>query len=163
MVFSLPPLKLTLRPTSGGRSTQLIQRTVSSSQSTPKELNQVEHHENSAVDAGGFINFTQDDLVEPTGHELETKSLISGWNAIRSNILNAVTGAAAMPLAQLCLHCEATASLRCQRCGPMGYFCPECFKKFHNIVNVFHVAQKWQVIIIIIATCNAMQCPPFIL
>ena len=55
---------------------------------------------------------------EPTMYELECKSSVSGWEKIRPNMLTAVTEFTAMPFDQLCLNCQGTASIRCQRCGP---------------------------------------------
>ena len=37
------------------------------------------------------------------------------------------------------------ATLRCEECGPLGYFCLECFDNAHRAVNRFHVAEKWEV------------------
>ena len=57
-------------------------------------------------------------------------------------MLTAVTEFTAMPFDQLCLNCQGTASLRC---GPFGSYCLECFNKLHKTVNIFHVAEKFEV------------------
>lgn len=85
------------------------------------------------------------DVEEPTCYELESRAAVAGWESVRRGILIAVTEAAAMPLGQICLHCEAAASMRCKQCGPMGYYCSQCFLRCHNSVNFFHVAEQWQV------------------
>ena len=81
--------------------------------------------------------------VEPTGHKLEERSMVAGWENVRSAILNAVTESAAMPAQCACVICaEADAMLRCSKCGPLG---PGCFELFHQKINIFHVAEKWEV------------------
>lgn len=61
------------------------------------------------------------DVIEPTGHELESKANAAGWAGIRSRILTA------MPLSQGCVNCDLSALFRCRLCGPLGFFCEECF------------------------------------
>ena len=63
---------------------------------------------------------------EPTCDELESKALIVGWESMRRKIRAAVTETAALPLLQICLHCQAPASMRCKQCGKR-YYCQECF------------------------------------
>ena len=41
-------------------------------------------------------------IIEPTTHELESKGSGAGWSEVQSNILEAVTEAAAMPISQKC-------------------------------------------------------------
>ena len=79
-------------------------------------------------------------------------------------MLAAVTESTAMPFDQLCLNCQGTASLRCQRCGPFGSYCLECFNKLHKTVNIFHVAEKFEVRTCKIsewcAIIDGMECSP---
>ncbi len=84
-------------------------------------------------------------MNEPTEHELHCKSSIEGWNELRSSIRSTLTESAAMRVGQLCSSCPELATLRCQRCGPMTFFCPQCFLTAHNDANIFHVAETWQV------------------
>ena len=93
----------------------------------------------------GRARQTKYEVVEPTGHELESRSSVEGWEAIRIGLRNVVTESAAMPLEQKCFMCCDQASLRCPQCGPLGFYCCDCFKKAHCHVNVFHVAEKWEV------------------
>ena len=86
------------------------------------------------------------EIIEPTGHELESKASAAGWAVVRGGILTAVTEAAAMPLSQICHNCEHSATYRCQQCGPLGYFCEGCFLRSHSSMNIFHVPEKWEVI-----------------
>ena len=53
------------------------------------------------------------DVIEPTGHELESKANAAGWAGVRSRILTAVTEAAAMRLSQGCVNCDLSALFRC--------------------------------------------------
>ena len=50
-----------------------------------------------------------------------------------------------MPAGTKCIMCEEFASLRCCYCGPLVFFCEECFKKKHSIMNIFHVPEVWKV------------------
>ncbi len=51
-----------------------------------------------------------------------------------------------MPINQPCVICETVqASFRCRLCGPCGFFCWECFKSCHKHIQLFHVAEKWEV------------------
>ena len=81
----------------------------------------------------------------PTCHELESRASATAWEGIRMKMHTAVVEMAAMPLPQVCLHCGISASLRCKQCGFKGFYCPECFATNHDIVNSFHVAEKWEV------------------
>ncbi len=149
----MPSLKLTQRPAYGEKTVEFIKRGVSQPltdhhlQENTRESfedfdSDTSHHPDLDMPA---TFFTPSDLVEPTSHELESRASVAGWESVRSVILNAVTEAAAMPLGQICLHCEATASIRCKQCGPFGYYCLECFLGCHNTVNLFHIAEKWEV------------------
>jgi len=143
----LPSLKVTRRPTAGRKVCEVIQRgsfdqdghhTSSDSQSPPPPPPSSPPPTGS-MDATGYDGL-------PTGHELENQSMVAGWDGIRSGILAAVTEAYAMPPDQMCCACMAVAAtLRCQRCGPSGYYCCDCFELFHQTVNIFHVADKWEV------------------
>ena len=49
-------------------------------------------------------------------YELESRSMVAGWNKIRESALKAIIEAAAIPLKQACVNCSSLAS--CQ-CGPL--------------------------------------------
>ena len=146
---TLPVLKLTHRPTAGRKSSESIHRGIFSQLQNPVEPEDNTDYTPPCLDsptdtATAHCSIT-DNLVEPTGHELESRSIVAGWDCVRSGIIGAVTEVAAMPIGQLCHICEEAASLRCHRCGPLGFYCPVCFQKCHSRVNIFHVAEKWEV------------------
>ena len=80
-----------------------------------------------------------------TYDELESRSMVAGWNEIRESALNAITETAAMPLEQACINCNSIALLRCRQCGPLGFYCLGCFQKYHKCVNFLHIPEKWEV------------------
>ncbi len=83
--------------------------------------------------------------IEPSHHELETKSSILGWNKIRSGLLTAFTESECMAVSQICSVCLVPALIRCQECGPGTYYCIQCFGDEHTTKNIFHAAEKWEV------------------
>lgn len=80
-----------------------------------------------------------------TLHELQCKANVAGWKRVRQEMLAMITEKQAMPPNQPCITCKDAASCRCQRCGPLGFFCLDCFQEQHKVINVFHVAEKWEV------------------
>ena len=164
--FTLPALRLTKRPTSGLKSVSSLQRGVSSEQLPNRDEKEVDQ---TKVQSSHDIYDTSDpfedpddsftyapvcDPNEPTGHELECKSMVSGWQKIQNNILETITELAAMPPGQTCLNCEKLAIFRCQQCGPMGFFCQECFQAYHKYVNIFHIPERWEVLACLPCTCT---------
>lgn len=141
--YSLPPLKVTQRPTIGPKTTSSLYRVVNS-QGDPDPAPPVELHTPSLDDTTAT---PVPGSLDPTEHELSCRASVTGWEKIRTGIRIAVTENAAMPLGQLCVICDDTACLRCQQCGPLSFFCSQCYMKFHSRVNIFHVAEKWEVII----------------
>ena len=75
--------------------------------------------------------------------KVESKASAAAWGTIRDSILVAVTENYATPVVVQCLSCKCTASYRCEQCGP--FYCEECIKKSHSIMNLFHVLEKWKV------------------
>ena len=148
----MAPFKLTQRPASGGKYVSFIERGTTTLQGSEevRGSNGSQCNESSAreSDHASFADIA-DEVNEPTGYELENRAYIAGWTAIRDGIQTAVTEAAAMPVSQMCINdCGKLASLRCQSCGPLAYFCESCFSRNHSTVNIFHVPEKWEVIII---------------
>ena len=84
-------------------------------------------------------------LEEPSHHELQSKASICAWEALRSKFLSAVVESSAMPEEQTCLSCDNPAEFRCQRCGPVSFYCYACYKSHHKSTNIFHVAERWEV------------------
>ena len=152
--LKLPGLKLTRRPTTGGKVYEIIQRgdvgqdhDHSLQDSAGGPVVTPAHSSSDLLTTGTSSDFSaQWDLIEPTGHELEKQSMVAGWNSIRDEILSAAIEESAMPSNVMCfVCCEAMASLRCRKCGPSGHYCPGCFELCHQRVNIFHVAEKWEV------------------
>ena len=152
----LPSLKVTQRPASGESSVEHILRGL------PDLGPQLSHPPggSSALNSPETENATTvnmltscDDVQEPTCYEVESRAAVAGWESVRKGMLAAVTETSAMPIGQVCLHCNATALMRCRQCGPLGYYCSACLLLCHSTVNVFHVAEKWEVIM----NCNT-QC-----
>ena len=142
--FSLPALGLTQRPTYGERAYRVIQRGMFSDVNDDGGSGS---REVSTPVVSGFresyvgTEMPAQDL--PTAYELESKASVAGWAEVRDG-LRAVTETSAMPVGTLCMRCKSTALFRCQRCGPLGFFCMECFKEYHSVINLFHVAEKWR-------------------
>lgn len=164
--FTLPPLRLTKTPTTGLKTFSSLQRGVSSEQlpnREERELDQANLVPESSHDSydsdpfedpdNSFIYASGCDTNEPTEHELGRKSMVSEWQKIRNSILETVTEVAAMPPGQICLNCEKIATLRCQQCGPMGFFCQECFQVYHRYINFFHIPERWEVLVCLQCMC----------
>lgn len=148
--LQLPVLKLTRRTTTGGKVCEVVQRGLETSHGDHAQQEALDppppEDPSGLLNAGFNAGFVPDGLVEPTGHELEEQSMVAGWEKVRSKILIAVTESFAIPTEQVCFVCmEAAASLRCWRCGHSGYYCPGCFELLHQRVNIFHMAEKWEV------------------
>ena len=54
-------------------------------------------------DKDDFFDYSPSVTEEPTAYELESKSVVAGWQKIRGDVLKVVTEAAALPLDQSCL------------------------------------------------------------
>lgn len=162
--LQLPTLKVTRRPTSGGKVVEFVQlgqTTVESSHDCvvdPSKSCDSPIPERSHPDISTFLQSDGMHMMEPTGYELEEKSMVAGWENVRGAILRAVTESAAMPPQCVCVICnEAEALLQCVKCGPSGYFCCKCFELYHQKVNIFHVAEKWEVHKLSIAISNDLK------
>ena len=142
----LPALKVTRRPAHSKKSVSYFRRKASGLAIVRKSERQSGHGglvETSSLEDCQFSPSSASQ--EPTGHEIDSKAVITGWEKIRHKIRTAVTESAALPILQACLLCEASATMRCKQCGPKGYYCLECFLTSHSSVNIFHVAEIWKV------------------
>ncbi len=141
--YSLDSHKLT-RHTSGRVSKTVIHRGCSSG-----AKQEVVASSASNSDSGSLLtdSLLTENLagIEPSHHELETKSSILGWNKIRSGLLTAFTKSECMAVSQICSVCLVPALIRCQECGPGTYYCIQCFGDEHTTKNIFHAAEKWEV------------------
>ena len=81
----------------------------------------------------------------PSLHEVKQTANAVAWGKIRQDLLQAVTESNAMPIGQLCVICSDIAQYRCVRCGPVVYYCPQCFGNLHSKLNMFHTAEVWDV------------------
>ncbi len=66
-------------------------------------------------------------LLEPTHHQLQNISHVRGWEQQRKEFLYTATECSAMPSGQVCLFCINPAAYRCKSCGPLAFFCRNCF------------------------------------
>ena len=146
--LSLPSLRITHRPVLGEKSVHY------SHQGLPNTLKKQETNRSGYTDDESWetldgetesVIYPDSEVIESTSHELESKASAAGWAVLRSHMLSAVTEMAAMPLSQICLHCDQFAFYRCQQCGPLGFYCQDCFLQCHSSVNIFHVPEKWEV------------------
>ena len=155
----LPPLKLTVWTGSGTPTTQLVHRGLRSAQVEPSGSSSSatgvckDMASDGDVAAESTIHEQQShrsgiDLsiaVVPSHYEIEAKASAKHWANIRKQFIFAHTEETSMPECSACILCSKTAELRCKRCGPHVFYCNSCFRQQHCSVNIFHVAEKWQV------------------
>ena len=144
--FKLPPLRLTQRC---GTDVQVrsVHRgiTVCSRQSPgPEPVEGARQETQDNVDMGNLPS-NEELSSEPTDHQLHCQASVRGWEKLQMGMLLNAVESSAMPVGQTCLLCSEPAVFRCQECGPMIYYCHECFSKQHGKVNFFHTAEKWEV------------------
>lgn len=151
--ITLPSFKVTRRPAFGKKTVQFIEREVGlSGHSGAEQSEDASTISSSSVSAlkpeqadVNTLYDVQTDMEVPTGHELESRASAVGWESIRRELRVAVTEMASMPLSQVCLYCNTPASVKCKQCGPKGFYCHGCFVACHSNVNIYHVAEKWEV------------------
>lgn len=145
--ITLPSFKVTRRPAFGKKSVQFIEREICPSEQVGAEQSQdASTYWTSPSSSEPDVNmYDRTDMEVPTGHELESKASAAGWESIRRELRAAVTEMASMPLSQVCLYCSTLASIKCKQCGPKGFYCHGCFVACHSNVNMYHVAEKWEV------------------
>lgn len=145
--FALRPLRLTRQATNDEVERRSVQRGFVATMETARKKESVAD----ACDTGR--GECVDDTVldepmpvdEPTLYELESKSSVTAWNTVRSSVLDVVTESCAMTIEQKCFRCKGEAILRCLQCGPLGFFCESCFSELHQVLNIFHLPERWQV------------------
>lgn len=141
--YSLGSHKLT-RHTSGKVSKTIIHRGCDSGAKQEIKESLASNSDSSVVLEKSLLSENLSS-IEPSHHELETKSSILGWNKIRSTLLTVFTESESMAVGQLCIVCLGPALIRCQECGTGTYYCMKCFCDHHTTKNVFHTAEKWEV------------------
>ena len=158
--FSLRPLRLTYQTTGDITECRDIHRglinvdEVPAHKHIPEEGNKADadtcqsipEQEHKSLDCGvGHCDVSSTELDEPTSYELECKASVGAWEEIRPSVLHVVTESSAMRIRQQCLNCKQNAILRCLQCGPVAFFCEDCFSDLHRRLNIFHLAEKWEV------------------
>ena len=157
--FKLPPVKVTQRSTYGSRKVSTLKRSQRSHPSG--HLNEQPENEQSqspltAFETSVVLNDEEEEGL--TGHRLGCISSISRWSEMREDLRKTVTENAALPINQLCLFChKEKACLRCQKCGPLSFFCNSCYERWHASTNFFHVPERWEVRIYLVTDYGA--CP----
>ena len=141
----LPPLRFTRRC---GSDVQVgcVHRgaSVRSQAADPGTL---DDNEDSVIDSDAIQQCEECNPLsnEPSDHQLHGEASVRAWEKLRTSMLLNAVESHAMAADQICLCCSKLAVFRCQECGPMVYYCFECFSKQHERVNVFHIAEKWEV------------------
>ena len=149
----LPPLRHTSRPTRGPKCVSSVHRGATTINESSHEVFLPATKPSRAeftpveplVGASSMLDPSASSLHEPTEHELHCKSSIAGWENLREAFQVVLTEKEALEEGRLCIVCGELASLHCQRCGTLGFFCSQCFMNFHSEANMFHVAEKWEV------------------
>ena len=101
---------------------------------------------NAADDMLGFADHTQDSsMIEPTVYELQQRATVAAWEQLPGKMLSIAVENCALPVGQNCLTCINPAKFRCERCGPLVFYCFDCFCNQHETTNFFHVAEEWEV------------------
>ena len=142
----LPPLKLSVRNASATCRTMLFRGSTGIGEPSSENVAEDKVKENDQEEEADLIlDGLSDEVCEPTHHELHCKASVKGWAEHRKKLLSVLTESAAMPLGQLCALCPNNALYRCQECGPLIFYCQECFCSQHKSANYFHTAEKWEV------------------
>ena len=93
----------------------------------------------------GFADHTQDSsMIEPTVYELQQRATVDAWEQLRGKMLSIAIENCALPIGQKCLTCMNPAKFRCEGCGPLVFYCFNCFCNQHETTNFFHVAEEWE-------------------
>jgi len=149
-----PAVRLTKRPTRGKRKVEYLYRgdgaEVAASTCAAGVTSPLPQFKKADLPPPMAVSEPDTCASEPTTFAIESKSSVVGWEKVRLALLDAVVEAAAMPLDQVCILCNLEASLRCKQCGPISYYCVDCFEGTHAKVNFLHVAEMWEVISIIV-------------
>ena len=142
----LPPLRLTQR-CGGGVKVRCVHRgRVSAGLHEGPGLQAIEENEESDITQTFDESNVPHVPDEPSEHQLDCQASVRGWEKLRMEMLSSAIESSAMPVDQTCFLCSNLAVFRCQACGPLVYYCFECFSKQHEKVNIFHVAEKWEVV-----------------
>lgn len=150
--FSLPALKVTRRPAHRKKSISYLKRKANGPKSLTPDSERIVERQPEDTCIGLVEDFMEvapscssEPKQELTCYTIDSKASVAGWEKIRHLLRAAVTESEALPLKQVCLHCQASASMRCKQCGTKGYYCHQCFLDSHSSVNIFHAAEIWKV------------------
>ena len=142
--YRLPPLKLTKRCGAAVDYQSIYHRNSRGKQSVPPQQQQDSVRDDPLPDTVEYED-AGEDISTPTLHGLQSQASIEGWSKVRGQVLLTAAEMCAMPENQTCLCCSEKAILRCQKCGPLVYYCHQCFLNQHKKANFFHVPEKWEV------------------
>ncbi|GES73169.1 hypothetical protein GLOIN_2v1886648 [Rhizophagus clarus] len=84
------------------------------------------------------------DCYLPLFHEKKQKylndqiSLTKNWESISETIFKGIIKSQGFFEKSPCIKCKKEAFLKCLDCGPNVYFCNECDRFFHDVINIFH-------------------------
>ena len=141
-------MKVTRRPATGEESVEFAHRDIpfglqrETAEETSEDRRDTDRHEAGDIDVDRLLLGMPDEKEDPTQHELESRAVMAGWEKIRKHLIDVVAEDAVMPpgqvciplyrqywfIVKVCLNCKCSASLHC---GPLAYYCSECFGNFH--------------------------------
>lgn len=137
----LPPFKLTKR-SSTGVQVRDVHRSVFAHRCAPLEppeaipnADDVEESHSLLLEEPMDSEVSNFALEELTHHELQSRASVESWGKLRKMMISTAMEGCAMPIAQQCLLCPSPALFRCQQCGPVVYYCSDCFCKQHESAN----------------------------
>ena len=153
MRLKLPPFKVTQRTGAGvvnrslprGRKDSVPVK-VSAGFETQKEEEEEQEKGDGLMEMVTDENSAcQDESGAVSLHAIKQKAATEAWSHVRSALLKAAVESSAMPADQCCINCYDSATHRCLQCGPLAYYCYECFVAAHSRVNFFHTGEIWKV------------------
>lgn len=79
-----------------------------------------------------------------SGNALRKAETVSQWKKLRPDLTRSHYQTFA-PLSTVCAVCrqEVARIILCKDCGPLAYYCSECFQR-HKKIAPLHLGQQWQ-------------------
>ena len=84
-------------------------------------------------------------LLEPAIMKLKRNHPLNIGLKFGKKLLIAHTEESCMPEQSACTMCDKMAEVHCQSCGLYTFYCESCFLLHHSRINIFLVADKWNV------------------
>ena len=98
-----------------------------------------------------------------SAHHRRRQKAAEAWGRLRSSFIATTVSKSCIPPASMCVKCNTVeATVRCQQCGPLAYFCEACTVEQHcNPIfqcNMFHTPELWINVRIVYPplVCNAI-------